>query len=125
MDWKGLELTRGACGLWGESSIGGYPKGLTFGAPIGLRTDSGREDFLQYYNSSIPIPPISAPRGTESGTGTSQYQAINRIEAIAKEYDVFIVSGVVERERGTLYCSVIWVDPREGLVGKRRKVRDT
>ncbi|KAG8219735.1 hypothetical protein J3R82DRAFT_705 [Butyriboletus roseoflavus] len=33
--------------------------------------------------------------------------------------------GVVEREGGTLYCTVIFVDPVEGLVGKHRKLMPT
>lgn len=37
---------------------------------------------------------------------------------------MFIVSGVVEKEGGSLYCSVVWVHPEKGLVGKRRKVRN-
>ena len=30
--------------------LGGYPKGLTFGAPVGTRTRAGREEFLRYAN---------------------------------------------------------------------------
>jgi hypothetical protein len=35
-----------------------------------------------------------------------------------------IVTGVVEREEGggSLWCSVIWVCPERGVIGKRRKV---
>lgn len=87
-------------------SIGGYPKGLTFGCTIGERDPSGRDDFLAYHKSAITIP---GP-------------AITRIEAIAKQHDVFIVSGVIEKDGGTLYCSVLWVHPEHGLVGKRRKL---
>jgi beta-cyano-L-alanine hydratase/nitrilase len=42
---------------------------------------------------------------------------------VAKRYDVFLVVGVIEKYNGTLYCSVIWVDPAQGLVEQRRKVR--
>lgn len=45
-----------------------------------------------------------------------------QIEAIAKELDIFIVSGVIEKEGGTLYCSVAFFSPSEGLVYSRRKV---
>ena len=36
-----------------EAFISAYPKGLDFGARIGSRTDKGRDEFLQYYNSSL------------------------------------------------------------------------
>jgi nitrilase len=31
-----------------EALLGGYPKGLTFGATVGDRTDEGREHFSRY-----------------------------------------------------------------------------
>jgi beta-cyano-L-alanine hydratase/nitrilase len=79
---------------------------LTFGCTIGERDPSGRDDFLAYAKSAITIP---GP-------------AVTRIEAIARQHDVFIVSGVIEKDGGTLYCSVVWVHPEHGLVGKRRKL---
>ena len=51
------------------------------------------------------------------GDGTRE-----ELERIAKETGVFIVSGVVERAGGSLYCSVVYVDPVKGCLGKRRKV---
>ena len=36
-----------------EAFISAYPKGLDFGARIGSRTNKGREEFLDYYNSSL------------------------------------------------------------------------
>jgi len=44
------------------------------------------------------------------------------LERISRETGVFIVVGVVERCAGTLYCAVVYVCPRLGMVGKRRKV---
>lgn len=51
------------------------------------------------------------------GDGTRE-----RLEEIARETGVFLVVGVVERAGGSLYCAVVYVCPREGCVGKRRKV---
>ncbi len=89
-------------------SLGGYPKGLTFGCVVGERDPLGREDFVRYHNSAITVPGPS----------------INRVEQIARKYEVFIVTGLIEKDGGTLYCAVIWVHPELGLVGKRRKVRE-
>ncbi|KAN0100542.1 nitrilase [Tylopilus felleus] len=92
-----------------EAFIGGYPKMSTFGCVVGERSAEGRDEFLRYHKSAIEIP---SP-------------AISRIEAVSKETGVFVVMGVVEREGGTLYCTVIFVDPVEGLVGKHRKLVPT
>lgn len=88
-------------------SVGGYPRGQSFGCLVGERAAHGRDEFLAYHQSAITIP---GP-------------AITRIEQIARSLGVFIVSGVIEKEGGTLYCAVVWVHPEQGLIGKRRKVR--
>lgn len=53
----------------------------------------------------------------ERGDGTRE-----RLEEVARESGVFLVVGVVERAGGSLYCAVVYVCPREGMRGKRRKV---
>jgi nitrilase len=44
------------------------------------------------------------------------------LERVANETGVFIVVGLIERAAGSLYCSVVYVDPKRGCLGKRRKV---
>lgn len=51
------------------------------------------------------------------GDGTRE-----ELERVARETGVFVVTGVVERCAGTLYCAVLYICPRLGVVGKRRKV---
>ena len=48
---EGVELA-----VFPEAYIGGYPKGLDFGARIGTRTEVGRDDFLRYWQSAITVP---------------------------------------------------------------------
>lgn len=81
----------------------------TFGCVVGQRSAEGRDEFLRYYKSAIEIP---SP-------------AISQIEGVSKETGVFVVMGVIERDGGTLYCTAIFVDPVEGLVGKHRKLMPT
>ena len=45
---EGVELA-----VFPEAYVGGYPKGLDFGARIGTRTSAGREDYLRYWRSAI------------------------------------------------------------------------
>ena len=92
-----------------EAFLGTYPKGLSFDAPIGTRLPEGREDFLRYYNGAVDID------GEE----------LHSIEECAMQNNIFIVLGIIERGNSTLYCSVVFIDPKKGLVGKRRKLMPT
>jgi nitrilase len=47
------------------------------------------------------------------------------LERIARETGVFVVTGLVERCAGTLYCGVVFVCPKVGVLGKRRKLMPT
>ena len=60
---------------------------------------------------------LEVPKGGVRGDGTRE-----ELERVARESGVFIVTGCVERCGGTLYCAVLYVCPRLGVVGKRRKV---
>lgn len=92
-----------------EAYIGGYPKGLDFGARIGSRTSDGRNDFLRYSESAILVP----------GVETS------RIGSLAAKIRAYVVTGVVERDGGTLYCTVLFFSPDGDLMGKHRKLVPT
>ncbi|KAG6841792.1 hypothetical protein C0991_006676 [Blastosporella zonata] len=94
-----------------EAFIGGYPKYSTFGASIGTRTDDGRDEYMRYHAGSIELNSTSPD--------------LARIEAISRQTSVFLVVGVIECEGGTLYCSVVFVDPKHGYVGKHRKLMPT
>ncbi|CDO73495.1 hypothetical protein BN946_scf185013.g130 [Trametes cinnabarina] len=81
----------------------------TFGIVVGDRRPEGRDEFVRYAKAAIEIP---SP-------------AIERIEQISKETNVFLVVGVIERDNGTLYCTVVFVDPEQGYIGKHRKLVPT
>ena len=68
-----------------EAFVSAYPKGLDFGARIGSRSTKGREEFLDYYNSSLEL------------NSKEFFKLLN----IAKENKVFIVIGVIEKDMGT------------------------
>lgn len=92
-----------------EAFVSAYPKGLDFGAKVGTRSDEGREMFRRYYDSSIEVP----------GPGAS------RLAEIAKQAGTELVVGVIERDSGTLYCSVLIYDRDGTLLGKHRKLVPT
>jgi predicted amidohydrolase len=76
---------------------------------MGNRTPEGRKDFVQYHKAAIEVPS----------------EATNQIEAISSKYEVFLVVGVIERDHGTLYCTIVFVHPVKGLIGKHRKIMPT
>lgn len=85
------------------------PSGSAFGASIGHRSQKGREQFLQYHKGAIDVPS----------------EATDAIASISNKYDIFLIIGVIERDQGTLYCTVLFVHPTRGLVGKHRKLMPT
>lgn len=92
-----------------EAFVSGYPKGCHFGAPVGYRTPEGREDFFRYQAGAIVVP------GPET----------DRLGEAAREADAFVVIGVMERDAGTLYCTVVFLGSDGKLQGKHRKLMPT
>jgi nitrilase len=92
-----------------EAFISAYPAGLDFGARVGLRQPKGREDFRRYYESALDVP------GRDCDT----------LGAAAREAGVYLVIGVIERQGGTLYCTVLFFAPDGKLMGKHRKLMPT
>ncbi|HXM44428.1 MAG TPA: nitrilase-related carbon-nitrogen hydrolase [Bryobacteraceae bacterium] len=92
-----------------EAFVGGYPKGLDFGARVGSRTPEGREQFRVYYESAIEVP---GP-------------CCDVLGGLAREHAADLVIGVVERDGGTLYCTVLFFAPDGSLRGKHRKLMPT
>lgn len=116
--------------LFPEAYLGGYPRTATFGAAVGARRPEGREQFLQYFKDAVDLGDtpegagskwvnreLEMPKNGVRGDGTRE-----ELEQIARDTGVFIATGLVERCGGTLYCAVLYICPRLGVLGKRRKV---
>jgi nitrilase len=105
------EAARNGAGLavFPEAFLSGYPRGLDFGTVVGSRTDKGREDYRRYWDSSVDVPgPV-----------------VNRLSRAARANNLYLVTGVVEREGGTLYCTTLFFAPDGTFLGKHRKIMPT
>jgi nitrilase len=101
---KGAQLV-----VFPEAFVSAYPKGLDFGARVGLRSPRGRDDFRRYFDSAIDVP----------GWATEQ------LSRAAKASRVHLVIGVIERDIGTLYCTVLFFASDGTFLGKHRKLMPT
>ncbi|KAK1994358.1 carbon-nitrogen hydrolase [Colletotrichum falcatum] len=70
--------------------------------------------------ASAPDDGEGRKKKPQRGDGTRE-----ELEAVARRTGVFLVVGCIERAGGSLYCSVVYVCPRLGVIGKRRKVMPT
>lgn len=95
--------------LFPEAFVSAYPRGLGFGTVVGSRTAEGREWFRRYWESSLDVP----------GPHTEQ------LGEIARECAMQLVIGVIERDGGTLYCTVLFFAADGTLFGKHRKLMPT
>jgi nitrilase len=92
-----------------EAFVSAYPKGLDFGARVGMRSPEGREDFRRYFDSAVDVP---GP-------------AVDFLGQVARENGLYLVVGVIERDGGTLHCTVLSFAPDGGYLGKHRKLMPT
>lgn len=99
--------------LFPEAFIPAYPRGLNFGANVGLRSPEGKRDWARYWENSILVPSES----TEI------------LGAAAREAGVYLSIGVIEREtegsQSTVYCTLLYFGPDGSLLGKHRKLKPT
>ena len=95
--------------LFPEAFVSVYPRGLGFGAVVGSRSPEGREQFRRYWDSAIDVP------GPD----------FDRLAEIAKANQTYLVIGVMERDGGTLYCTVLFFGPDGRYLGKHRKLQPT
>lgn len=96
--------------LFPEAFLSAYPRGLSFGTTVGSRSDTGRDMWMRYWESSMKVP---GP-------------AVDRLSKIAQTYNCYLNIGVIEQgETGTLYCSMLYFDNQGNFLGKHRKLKPT
>jgi len=94
-----------------ESFVPGYPRGFNFGATVGSRTPEGRALYNEYHQHSFD----------------TQSDDLKKMEQLAQSHNVYLVLGVTEKDgtSGSLYCSMLYISPTDGLLGVHRKIKPT
>jgi len=92
-----------------EAFVGGYPKGIDFDVRVGMRTDLGRSQFREYFDSAIS-------RSSEE---------LTLIRNLVKETSVHAVIGIIEKSAGTLFCCTATISPEGEVVTWHRKLMPT
>jgi nitrilase len=97
--------------LFPEAFLPGYPRGLSFGAVVGHRTEEGKKLFARYYEQSIQ-------------EGDAYFK---ELQEMARSMKADLAVGVVEKEiqTGTLYCSLFYFGADGSFLGKHRKLKPT
>lgn len=92
-----------------EAFLGGYPKGVDFGARVGSRDMPGRELFQRYFETSFAVdgPEFAQAKAAIGEAGSN------------------VVVGMIEPVGSTLYCSAATIDRRGELIGLHRKLIPT
>lgn len=71
----------------------------------------GKKLYAEYYDNSINL----------------ESKDLSRLEKIAKSNHIYLVIGVTEKQEsnGSLFCSMLYISPNEGLMGVHRKIKPT
>jgi nitrilase len=97
--------------LFPESFIPAYPRGLHFGAPVGSRSEAGRNQWLEYWRNALPLPG----------------EAADFLGDLARREKLYLATGATERDEPgySLYCSLLYFSPEGRLLARHRKIKPT
>jgi nitrilase len=97
--------------LFPEAFLPGYPRGLTFGAVVGSRSQAGRDLYSRYFHNALAI-------------GDKRFEELQKM---AEDLHADLAVGVVEKSKagGTLYCTIMYFASDGTYLGKHRKLKPT
>lgn len=92
-----------------ETFLGGYPKGVDFGARVGSRNPEGRELFRLYYATAF----------------ARDGDAFGKVRQMVADAGINAVIGLVEPVGDTLHCAAATLNRAGEIIGWRRKLQPT
>jgi predicted amidohydrolase len=95
---------------WGETLIPGYPIWLSPSCGSKFNDPQQKTVYAKYWNEAIDL---------------KNSVILSEIKNLAKELKMMFIGGVAERAGGSIYCSLLTIDPNGKLLGRHRKIKPT
>jgi nitrilase len=92
-----------------EVFLSGYPAWLSLTGGARFNDDRQKEAYAMLLDQAVSLD------GPE----------MRALGDAAREHNIFIYAGISERHTGTVYCTLVAIDPQKGLVNAHRKLKPT
>jgi nitrilase len=102
---KGAELV-----TWGETLIPGYPFWLSPSGGARFNDADQKTAYATYWREAIQLDgdPI-----------------LEKMKSLALELEIMFMGGIVEKEGGSIYCTLLTIGPEGKVMGRHRKIKPT
>ncbi|MFX0184374.1 MAG: carbon-nitrogen hydrolase family protein [Candidatus Hodarchaeota archaeon] len=95
---------------WGEALIPGYPQWLSPSGGAKFDSPEQKKAYRKYWGESIKLDDSTI---------------ITEMREIAREMNVMLMGGIAEKEGGSIYCTLITINPAGKILGRHRKIKPT
>jgi len=95
---------------WGETLIPGYPAWLSPSGGARFNDLQQKTAYATYWKEALTL--------TDS-------PIIDEMRALASELKIMLMGGIVEREGGSVYCTLLTIGQDGTILGRHRKVKPT
>lgn len=102
---KGADLI-----TWGETLIPGYPVWISRSGGAKFNDPVQKKVYAKYWEEAIHLK--NSP-------------IIEEMKDLAKKHNVMLMGGILEKESGSTYCTLITIGPEGELLGRHRKIKPT
>jgi predicted amidohydrolase len=102
---KGADLI-----TWGETLIPGYPVWISRSGGAKFNDPVQKKVYAKYWDEAIHLK--NSP-------------IIEEMKDLAKKHNVMLMGGILEKESGSTYCTLITIGPEGELLGRHRKIKPT
>lgn len=95
---------------WGETLIPGYPIWVSHSDGAKFNNPIQKKVYAKYWQEAIHL---------------DESDIIDEMKELAKELNVMMIGGIVEKEGGSNYCTLLTIDSKGELLGRHRKIKPT
>jgi len=95
---------------WGETLIPGYPVWISRSGGAKFNDPAQKKVYAKYWEEAIHLK--NSP-------------IIEEMKTLARKKNVMLMGGILEKESGSTYCTLITIGPEGELLGRHRKIKPT